>query len=104
MVMPIATLRVRCHLQGSQEFDADDPAAWVTGEPLALSSALQKIEAALQQTPMRWMTPATAHLCIINPYSSQRRRWISQTHPPTAEPVVLLEDLTYQQRDHGFAA
>jgi heat shock protein HtpX len=104
MVMPIVTLLVRCHLQGAQEFDADELAAWVTGEPLALSSALQKMETALQQTPMRWVTPATAHLFIINPYSSQGRMWISQTHPPTAERVVLLEDLAYQQRDHGFAA
>ena len=103
LVMPVVALLIRCRLTGAQELEADELAAQATGEPLALASALQKIESALEHAPMQGVTPATGHLFIINPYANPRRMWMAQTHPSTAERVAFLEDLA-QQQDLGFAS
>jgi heat shock protein HtpX len=93
MAMPIVALLIRCLLTDVQELNADELGAWMTGEPLVLASALLRIEAELVHTPMQHVTPATAHLFIVNPYALSGLTWLSSTHPSTQLRVSLLEDM-----------
>ena len=74
----------------SREFIADETAARVSGNPLALAQALLKIEAWSREVPLAAGTPATAHLFIINPFSGGGLVRLFSTHPSTQERVERL--------------
>ena len=75
----------------SREFLADEQGARLSGNPLALASALRKIQGYAQQAPMHHGGPATAHLFIINPFSGAAFAKLFSTHPPTEERIARLE-------------
>jgi heat shock protein HtpX len=77
----------------SREFAADEHGAHLSGNPLALASALQKIEAWSQRIPMTAGSPATAHLFIINPFSGGGLVRLFSTHPSTEERIARLQAL-----------
>jgi heat shock protein HtpX len=77
----------------SREFLADEAGARLTSDPLALASALRKIENWSQQIPMHAGSPATAHLFIINPFAGGGLTKLFSTHPSTQERVERLEAL-----------
>jgi heat shock protein HtpX len=77
----------------SREFAADEHGAYLSANPLALASALQKIEAWSQRIPMTAGSPATAHLFIINPFSGGGLVRLFSTHPSTEERVARLQAL-----------
>ena len=74
---------IQMAISRSREFMADESAAHYSGKPLALASALRKIEAWSQRIPMEHGSPATAHMYISNPFSGGMANLFS-THPPTA--------------------
>jgi len=81
MIAPFAAMLVQLAISRSREFLADESGARISGNPLALASALRKIESWSQAVPMSVGSPATAHLFIVNPFSGG---WISalfSTHP-----------------------
>ena len=80
----------------SREFLADEAGARLSGNPLALASALRKIETWSQQVPMHAGTPATAHLCIINPFSGGGMASLFSTHPATEARIATLEEMARQ--------
>ena len=57
----------------TREYAADKSGAKLSGDPIALASALQKLEAASQQIPMQTAEthPATAHIFIVNPLTGK---------------------------------
>ena len=69
MLAPLAATLIQMAISRSREFSADERGAQLSGNPLGLASALQKIEAWSRQIPMMAGSPATAHLFIINPFS-----------------------------------
>lgn len=94
IVAPIAAMLIQMAISRSREFLADETGARLTGNPLALASALKKIESWKRQIPMQGGTPATAHLFIINPFSAKGMAHLFSTHPPTKERVKRLEEMT----------
>jgi heat shock protein HtpX len=92
VVAPIAALLIQMTISRSREFEADREGATISGRPLWLASALQKIEAASAVTsnPQADEHPATAHMFIINPLHSGAIAGLFRSHPSTAERIARL--------------
>lgn len=91
IIAPIAAALIQMAISRSREFSADEAGAQFSGNPLALASALRKIEAWSRQLPMSDGSPATAHMFIINPFSAAGLAQLFSTHPATEERVRRLE-------------
>jgi heat shock protein HtpX len=94
ILAPVAAAMVQMMISRRNEFEADEGGAQICGGPLALASALRKIEAIAQRHPMS-VSPSAAHLAIINPLAGVRQGFgnLFRTHPPTADRVARLEQL-----------
>ena len=93
IVAPLAALLIQMAISRSREYDADRSGGEICGNPLALASALEKIEYYAQHArPMEQATPATASLFIINPLAGTGRTLANlfSTHPPTTERIAQL--------------
>ncbi len=93
IVAPIAATLIQMAISRSREFMADETGAPLTGNPLALATALSKIESWSRQAPMHAGTPATAHLFIINPFSGGGIVQLFSTHPATAARIERLQNM-----------
>ncbi len=93
ILAPIAAMLIQMAISRSREFGADQSGAQLSGNPLALASALQKIQAYSQRVPMHQGSPATAHLFIINPFSGAALAKLFSTHPPTEERIARLQQM-----------
>lgn len=91
MIAPFAAMMIQMAISRSREFVADESGAKLSGNPLALASALRKIEGWSKEVPIHSGTPATAHLFIINPFSGGGLSKLFSTHPATAERIKRLE-------------
>ena len=91
MIAPIAATLVQMSISRAREFLADEAAAQYTGTPLALASALRKIEAWSQRIPIQSGSPGTAHLFIHNPFGVNGLASLFSTHPPTEQRIARLE-------------
>ncbi len=91
IVAPIAALLIQLAISRSREYAADEKAARLTGNPLALASALRKLAALTQRVPMETAQPATASLMIANPFSGGGLMRLFSTHPPIEERIARLE-------------
>lgn len=93
ILAPIAASLIQMAISRSREYLADEAGARYSGNPMALASALRKIESWSQRIPIHDGNPATAHLFIINPFTGGGLARMFSTHPPTAERVALLEEM-----------
>ena len=91
ILAPIAALLIQLAVSRSREYQADRTGAEVSGDPLALASALRKLERASQVIPSQTAQPAFAHLYIVNPLSRQSWSGLFSTHPPIEERIRRLE-------------
>jgi heat shock protein HtpX len=89
-VAPFAAMILQLAISRSREYLADRVGGEICGRPLALASALRKLEMAAEAHPMH-ATPATAHLFIVNPLRGGGLMALFSTHPPMAERVARLE-------------
>ncbi len=96
LVAMIAAPLVQMAISRSREFIADEKGARLTGDPLALASALRKIEGLSKQIRIHSGSPETAHLFIINPFSAGGIASLFSTHPATEDRVARLEALARQ--------
>jgi heat shock protein HtpX len=92
ILAPIAALLIQLAVSRSREYQADRTGAEVSGDPLALASALRKLERATQAIPSQTAKPAFAHLYIVNPLSGGLSGMFS-THPPIEERIRRLEEM-----------
>ena len=92
IVMPIAAALVRAAVSRTREFQADATGAHNCGDPLALASALQKLEQGAQARPMK-VAEGASHLFIVNPLRGASLSSLFSTHPPTAERVRRLTEM-----------
>ena len=93
ILAPIAALLIQLAVSRSREYEADRTGAEVSGDPLALASALRKLERATQVVPSQTAQPAFAHLYIVNPLSGQTLANLFSTHPPIEERIRRLEEM-----------
>ena len=96
---PIAALVIQMAVSRSREYQADESGAYLSKDPQALASALAKLEQTTKQVPPpASVSPAEAHLFIMNPLAGLKGRGVAgmfSTHPPTAERVARLEAMAY---------
>lgn len=90
IIAPIAASLVQMAISRSREFLADEAGAKMCGNPLALASALRKIDEWSRAIPMHHGSPATAHLFIINPFTSGGMAQLFSTHPSTQQRIERL--------------
>ncbi len=97
---PLAATLIQLGISRSREFLADETGSMISGNPLALASALEKIDHYTQNKVMLEATPATSHLFIINPLngSSSWLKNLFSTHPRTSERIVQLTELAKRTR------
>ncbi len=90
LLAPIAAAIVQMAVSRSREYLADESGAHVSGRPLALARALQKLEMAAHRIPMH-ADPATAHMFIVNPLHGGGFSSLFSTHPATEDRVEALQ-------------
>jgi heat shock protein HtpX len=89
IVAPVAAGLIQMAVSRSREYQADATGAHFTGNPYALASALQKLDAYSRRVPMQ-ATPSTAHLFIIQPLLGMNFGSLFSTHPPIAKRIERL--------------
>ena len=94
VVAPIAAAMIQFAISRQREFKADAVGAQISGRPLELAGALQKLDAYARRIPMH-VSPAAAPLAQVNPLAATGSGlWkLFSTHPPTEERVARLRAL-----------
>jgi len=106
ILAPIAAMMIRMAISRQREYGADETGAAITHTPLALASALEKLETYSQARPMN-VNPAVSHLFIVNPFKAGARQEQGgndfamgffgsntfSTHPPIAKRVERLNEI-----------
>jgi heat shock protein HtpX len=95
ILAPIGAAIIQMAISRQNEFQADRTGAQISGRPLGLARALERLEAGAHQIPMN-VNPAAAQLAIVNPLTGRRgggMMALFRTHPPTEERVARLEAL-----------
>ncbi len=93
ILAPIAAVLLQLAISRSREFAADQGGSEISGKPLSLASALEKLSQANKLKPVTKATPATAHMFIVNPLKSQGVMKLFSTHPPTEERIRRLKNI-----------
>ena len=94
VLAPIAATLIQMAISRTREFSADRGAAEITRNPLALASALQKLESIGKQVPMNG-NPAFEPLLIINPFAGGLQA-LFRTHPPTRDRIIQLQKIAQE--------
>lgn len=92
IVLPIAAMFVQLAISRSREFGADDSGAALSGDPLALASALRKLDAYSKKVPLA-VNPGVAHLFVVQPLIPHGMASLFATHPPVEARVARLEKI-----------
>ena len=95
LLAPFAAMIVQFAISRSREYEADREGAMITGNPLGLASALERIEAGVHRimNPSAESHPASAPLFIVNPLAGGAIDSLFSTHPSTANRVAALRAL-----------
>jgi len=98
ILAPIGATLVQLGISRQREFLADATGAKLCNDPLALASALQKLQAASQRVPLA-AAPATASLFIVNPFGGMKNFFnLFSTHPPLEERIRRLQQMASELR------
>jgi heat shock protein HtpX len=103
ILAPLAAAVVQMAISRSREYEADRVGAEITGQPLGLASALQRLEGYAHQIQNYGAeaNPAAAHMFIVNPLSGARMDNLFSTHPRTENRVASLQALAARMGQGG---
>lgn len=93
LLAPFASMLVQLAISRTREYDADEDGAKLTGDPLALASALEKLALGVESKPLV-NTPKTqvvSAMMIANPFGSLKR--LFSTHPPMEDRIERLREM-----------
>lgn len=104
LLAPVAASIIQLSISRTREYDADEDGARLTGDPMALAAALDKLESGTASAPLA-PTPAlenVSHVMIANPFRGGRVSRLFATHPPMAERIARLEAMAGRGTDNGL--
>ncbi|TDK25583.1 zinc metalloprotease HtpX [Arthrobacter crusticola] len=92
---PMAAGLIQMAIGRTREYDADEDGARLTGDPLALASALRKLETGTQRAPLPQdqRLVNTSHLMIANPFRGGGMQRLFASHPPIPQRIARLEGM-----------
>lgn len=101
IIMPIVATIIQMSISRSREYGADKGAAMITKNPLALASALTKLENyARSGRVLSGAQPETSHMFIVNPFSGIKSNLANlfRTHPKTEDRIAALKQIEIELR------
>lgn len=99
ITMPIAAMLIQLAVSRNREFLADESGARLTGKPMALASALMKLEAGCTSRYNTYDNPSTANMWISDPYGKKKRAFLKNlfsTHPSNQDRIEKLKKLDFE--------
>ena len=96
IILPIAAMLIQLGVSRNREYLADESGGRLTGKPMALASALTKLENGCSARTNTYDNPSTANMWITNPFGQRRTRGlinIFRTHPTTPDRIARLKKL-----------